>query len=142
MAECKVSSTKTRHSRERGNDDARSPVLARSHPIAIRFRMDILPIACTLSRVELERDGHCLMPGLLKRAPSLTPVVNGVRLEFDAAPDVLRDIIDVIERERQCCRFLQFELTIPPGGKPFQLDVTGPEGTRDFLAEVATITTS
>lgn len=104
--------------------------------------MDILPIACTLSQAELVRDAHCLMPGLLKRAPSLTPLADGVRLEFDAAAEALRDIIDVIERERQCCRFLQFVLTIPPGGKPFQLDVTGPEGTREFLSEVSAITTA
>jgi hypothetical protein len=103
--------------------------------------MDILPIACTLSRAELERDAHCLMPGLLKRAPSLADLPDGVRLEFDAAPDTMRDITDVIERERQCCRFLQFVLTIPPGGKPFQLDITGPEGTRAFLAAASTIGT-
>lgn len=104
--------------------------------------MDILPIACTLSRAELARDAHCLMPGLLKRAPLLTPLTDGVRLEFDAAADALRDITDVIERERQCCRFLQFVLTIPPDGKPFRLDVTGPEGTREFLSEVSAIATA
>jgi hypothetical protein len=100
--------------------------------------MDILPIACTLTREELERDAHCLMPGLLKRAPSVTQLPDGVRLEFDTEPHVLQDVTGVIERERQCCRFLQFVLTIPPGGKPFQLDITGPEGTREFLAEVST----
>jgi hypothetical protein len=100
--------------------------------------MDILPIACTLTRAELERDAGCLMPGLLKRAPSLVPLADGVRLEFDAAESVLGDLIGVIERERHCCQFLQFELTVPPGGKPFRLDITGPEGTREFLAEVAT----
>jgi hypothetical protein len=45
----------------------------------------------------------------------------------------------VIERERHCCRFLQFVLTVPPGGKPFRLDITGPDGTPDFLAEVSSI---
>jgi len=89
--------------------------------------MDILPIACTLTRAELERDASCLMPGLLKRAPSLVPLADGVRLEFDAAESVLGDLIGVIERERHCCQFLQF-----------RLDITGPEGTREFLAEVAT----
>ena len=102
-------------------------------------RMDILPIACTLYRAELERDAHCLMPGLLKRAPALTQLDDGVRLEFDAAADTLRDMIEVIDRERQCCRFLQFVLTVPPGGKPFQLDITGPEGTRGFLEAAAAI---
>ena len=101
--------------------------------------MEILPVACTLSREELEREAGGLMPGLLERAPVTTSLTNGVRLEFSRAAGVLRDITDVIERERQCCRFLQFVLTVPPGDGPFQLDITGPEGTREFLAAMLTI---
>jgi hypothetical protein len=101
--------------------------------------MEILPIACTLTRAELERDAHCLMPGLLERAPTVTPLENGMRLEFAPTDGMLRDIIDVIERERRCCRFLQFVLMIPPGGGRYQLEITGPEGTSEFLAEVASI---
>jgi hypothetical protein len=115
--------------------------LARRLDGTVRFDMEILPIACTLTRAELEHDAHCLIPGLLKRAPGLTPLADGVRLEFDAAPDVLHDVTAVIERERQCCRFLQFVLTVPPGGKPFQLEITGPEGTRDFFAQISEVAT-
>jgi hypothetical protein len=77
------------------------------------------------------------MPGLMRRSPSVTQVINGVKLEFERADGVLRDITDVIERERQCCRFLQFVLTVPPGDGPFCLDVTGPDGTSEFLKEVS-----
>jgi len=101
--------------------------------------MEILPVACTLSPGELEREANCLMPGLLARAPVVTPLDDGLRLEFDRGPDVLRDIADVIERERKCCRFLQFALTISPGDDPFRLDITGPEGTTEFLAEVSKV---
>lgn len=121
-----------------GSRRAGMTTLAQPRQSEVRFQMDILPIACTLTRAELERDTHSLMPGLLKRAPALTPIVNGVRLEFDSADDVLHDIVGVIERERQCCRFLQFALTVPPSGKPFSLEITGPEGTTEFLAEVTT----
>ena len=103
------------------------------------WEMEILPVACTLSRDELEREASCLMPGLLARAPAVTSLADGLRLEFDRAPGVLRDITDVIERERSCCRFLQFVLTVPPGDGPFQLDITGPDGTTGFLAEVSKV---
>ncbi|MGH2634433.1 MAG: hypothetical protein ACRDG3_13570 [Tepidiformaceae bacterium] len=101
--------------------------------------MQILPVACTLSRDELERGAKCLMPGLLARAPNVIQLADGLRLEFDRGPDVLRDITDVMERERKCCRFLQFVLTISPGDDPFRLDITGPEGTTEFLAEVSRV---
>ena len=79
------------------------------------------------------------MPGLLARTPAVTSLADGLRLQFDRGQDVLRDITDVIERERQCCRFLKFVLTVPPGDGQFQLDITGPEGTTDFLAEVSKV---
>ena len=99
--------------------------------------METLPIACTLSREELERDAGCLMPGLMGRARSVAMVANGAIFEFERADGVLRDVTDVIERERKCCRFLQFVLTVPPGDDPFRLEVAGPEGTSEFLKEVA-----
>ena len=99
--------------------------------------METLPIACTLTREELERDAGCLMPGLMRRSPAVVKITNGVTLEFERADGMLRDVTDVIERERKCCRFLQFVLTVPPGDTPFRLEVTGPEGTSDFLREAS-----
>jgi hypothetical protein len=40
----------------------------------------------------------------------------------------------MINAERQCCRFLRFQLTVEPDEGPLILDLTGPPGTRDFLA--------
>jgi len=45
----------------------------------------------------------------------------------------LTEIVSVIEAERECCRFLKFGLTLEPDGGPLLLEVTGPEGTQEFL---------
>jgi hypothetical protein len=37
--------------------------------------------------------------------------------------------------ESQCCPFLRFQLTVELGGGPVWLELTGPPGTRDFLAQ-------
>ena len=55
-------------------------------------------------------------------------------MRFAAGQDVLADIAKVVNIERQCCRFLTFQLTIEPDGGPVWLEFTGPPGTRDFLA--------
>ena len=112
------------------------PALASVPAVEVRSGMEVLPIACTLTAQELARDAGCLMPGLLHRTSAITQVSNGVMLEFERADGVLRDVADVVERERKCCRFLQFVLTVPPGDGPFVLEVTGPEGTSQFLAEL------
>jgi hypothetical protein len=40
----------------------------------------------------------------------------------------------MVDAERQCCRFLQFTVTVEPDDGPVTLDLAGPPGTREFLA--------
>ena len=42
----------------------------------------------------------------------------------------------MIDAERQCCRFLRFQVTVERDEGPIVLDVTGPPGTREFLAAI------
>jgi hypothetical protein len=42
----------------------------------------------------------------------------------------------VIDAERQCCRFLRFQLTVEPDLGPMWLEVAGPPGTADFLTDL------
>jgi hypothetical protein len=95
-----------------------------------------LPIACTLTPSELEERQAGLLPGLLSRAAAIEPIEGGYRVRFAAATGTLTAIAQMIDAERQCCRFLQFTLTIAPDAGPFVLDVTGPPGTREFLAAI------
>jgi amino-acid N-acetyltransferase len=92
-----------------------------------------LPIVCTLQPGELNARAMELLPGLVSRARALTEMDGGYRLEFSATSDVLRAITDAIDAERQCCRFLRFELVVEPDARGIVLEVTGPEGTKDFL---------
>jgi hypothetical protein len=97
-----------------------------------------LPIACTLSSAELARRRASLLPGVAAQAESREPVDGGFRWRFGPVPDILRALIDVIEAERECCRFLKFTLTADPDGGPVWLEVTGPPGTAEFLDALVT----
>ena len=99
--------------------------------------MPIPPIACTLTPGQINRDQ--LIPGLLKRAESTEALPNGYRLTFAPDTDTLRAIAETLDRERQCCRFLRFQLTIEPEGGAMVLDLTGPDGTREFLSDLTAI---
>ena len=48
--------------------------------------------------------------------------------------ETLQVITDVIDAERQCCRWLRFHLAVEPNGGPMVLTLSGPEGARDFLS--------
>jgi hypothetical protein len=95
--------------------------------------MNELPIACELTPAELEARRRGLLPGLLALASEQVQLGNGFRWRFAASTDLLMNAVKVIDAERQCCRFLKFTLTIEPDAADVWLEVTGPEGTREFI---------
>jgi hypothetical protein len=46
----------------------------------------------------------------------------------------LSTIAHAVEAERHCCRFLRFEIIVEPDGGPVFLQLSGPPGTREFIA--------
>jgi len=91
------------------------------------------PIVCTLSSGDLNARRAELLPGVVARAASREALASGYRFTFAAESETLNLIVRAIDAERQCCRFLDFRLTVSPSGGPLTLEVTGPEGTRQFL---------
>ena len=92
-----------------------------------------LPLVCTLDAGTLETRRDQLLPGLIAAADSREDLTDGVRLRFPD-PDILPRVLQVVDVERKCCRFLRFEVTLEPDLGPIWLTVTGPPGTREFLA--------
>ena len=92
-----------------------------------------VPIVCTLTEDAL----RARKDGLLTRVSSLSTksvkLATGYRLEFPATSDVLTQVTAMIDAERQCCRFLRFALTIEPNLGLISLEITGPDGTQEFL---------
>lgn len=96
--------------------------------------MPDLPIACTLGPAAIEARRKDLLGTLLRRAAERIELSSGYRVRFTADSGMLQAIADVIEIERQCCRFLRFEITIEPDEQAIWLEFTGPPGTREVLA--------
>jgi hypothetical protein len=93
-----------------------------------------LPIMCTLTSAELTAMREGLLPSLVASASAREQVAGGFRFQFAPRPDLLKDAAAIIDAEHRCCRFLRFLLLVEPGEGPVWLEVTGPEGTWEFLA--------
>ena len=93
-----------------------------------------LPSACTLTPAELAAMRNGLLPGLLAKSSAKEPILGGFRWRFDPQANLVKDAAAVIDAEHRCCRFLRFLLLVEPGAGPVWLEVTGPEGTEDFLS--------
>ena len=96
--------------------------------------MKHLPVACTLGPAALKARREDLLGTLVRRARERVDLPNGYRVRFEPDEDLLTTIARIIDVERQCCRFLTFELTIEPDDGPIWLQFTGPPGSREFLA--------
>src|SRR5262245_35462256 len=98
--------------------------------------MSDLPVVCTLGPETLKIRRENLLADLLQRVESHEPLPDGYRLHFAVSSEVLTLITRTIDAERQCCRFLRFELTVEPDGGPVVLNLTGPPGTRGFVEAI------
>jgi hypothetical protein len=91
-----------------------------------------LPVVCTLTPETIAIRKAALLPGLVGGAESREETATGMRLRLPA--DVLSAILETVDAERKCCRFLQFEITVEPDGGPIWLELSGPPGTPEFLS--------
>jgi hypothetical protein len=93
-----------------------------------------LPVVCELTPDAVKARRAGLLPGLVARADGREETQDGCRLTFAPSGEILRAIADTVDAERQCCRWLRFELMVPPDGGPIVLTLSGPDGAREFLA--------
>ncbi len=94
------------------------------------------PIACrpnALTREERERSRE-LRQALASATTETRGVVNGFVYQYRDDPDTFRRAAEWITLERRCCPFLSFDLRWNHGDVPPSLSITGPAGTREFLA--------
>ena len=95
--------------------------------------MEHLPITCTLTDDALRARRRGVLAEVAAMATNKTKVTAGYRFEFPATSEALTRITAMVEAERQCCRFLRFMLTVEPDLGPIALEITGPQGAKDFL---------
>ena len=91
-------------------------------------------MVCTLTPDALSARRQGLLSELLQRSAGRELLPDGLRLRFAPSGEILSSIAKVVEAERHCCRFLRFTLTVEPDEGQFTLDLTGPHGTREFVA--------
>ena len=81
-----------------------------------------------------ERPAHfALLTRLLgEHAREREDLANGYAIRFDA--EAFDDIARFVTNERRCCPFMSFTIELSADSGPIWLRLSGPAGTRDFLA--------
>src|SRR2546428_4904935 len=95
--------------------------------------MNDLPIACTLTSSELQERRRTVLEKLRRAVLEVRELEDGYAYCFPSEGEWLPELAAMIDLERQCCPFLRFRLTVEANGGPVWMELTGPEGTKDFL---------
>ncbi len=95
-----------------------------------------LPVACSLMPAELQERRRNVLSKIRAAVVAVTELQNGFVYQFANREQIIPELANLVQLEHQCCPFLTFRLTVEPGDGPVLLEMTGPEGTKEFLAEV------
>ncbi len=95
-----------------------------------------LPIACNMGVFSPEaRERHAAVVKWLKASVlDGRELPDGRRYRFAPEPSALTMLAEFIALERLCCPFFEFTLRLGSGSQTLWLDLTGPEGTREFVS--------
>jgi hypothetical protein len=95
-----------------------------------------LPIACSLTETELEEREENVLAKVGQTVQEVRELEDGYAYRFPSDDESMAQVFRLVQLERQCCAFLQFRVTVEPGHGPVWLELTGPEGTKAFLASL------
>jgi len=93
-----------------------------------------IPIACSLSDSELRERRATVLAAFDAHVRRVESRSDGYVIELEPTDEAIAAATAVIVAERACCPFLRFDLTVDAPGKRVQLSLSGPPGTREFLA--------
>ena len=90
-------------------------------------------IACKLTTPELQKRKATVIAELNALVLNRKELTNGYAYEFDGTDEALDKLNTFIKTERMCCDFFTFQLTVDDNKA--SLNITGPEGAKEFLKE-------
>ncbi|HEY7091826.1 MAG TPA: hypothetical protein VH393_01515 [Ktedonobacterales bacterium] len=93
-----------------------------------------LPVACALSATELRERGADVVAPLFARVQRMEETSDGYCFAFPAEAEGVRNLLEFILSERDCCPFFTFELSFPSPHEYVWLTLRGGEGVKEFVA--------
>lgn len=95
--------------------------------------MEEAKLSCTLTTPELQEHRKTVIAELKNLMLEKVETDHGYRYKFDGSDKTLDLLNNFIKTERLCCSFFVFTLTASGDAKSSWLELSGPEGTKDFI---------
>ena len=93
-------------------------------------------IACKLTEPEFRERRNGILRNVRAAVIEVKELQDGYAYRFPSDGAWIAELSSLITIERACCPFLRFKIDIAPGEGPIWLELSGPEGTKDFLNSI------
>lgn len=100
--------------------------------------MDVMnsAVACSLTALEFQERRSGGLRKVRSAVIEVKELESGYAYRFPSDVAWIAELANLITLERQCCPFLRFSIRLEPGEGPIWLELSGPEGTKDFLNSI------
>jgi hypothetical protein len=88
---------------------------------------------CKLTSPELKQRKATVIAGLKQQVLARKELQNGYAYKFSGNDSMIDTLTEFVKTERACCDFFTFSLSISGDGSAAWLELTGPEGVKDFI---------
>jgi hypothetical protein len=95
--------------------------------------MERAKLTCKLTTPELQQRKKTIIAELKNLLLEKVETDKGFKYKFEGSDKMLDLLNNFIKTERLCCDFFVFTLTASSDTKFTWLELTGPEGTKDFI---------
>lgn len=92
-----------------------------------------LPIACNLTEPELQARRSEVLHKVKEAVLEVKELESGYAYRFPSEVAWIAELANLITSEHLCCPFLRFSLNVEQGDGPIWLELSGPDGTKEFL---------
>lgn len=90
-------------------------------------------LTCKLTTPELQQRKNTVIAELKSQVLEKIETDLGFKYKFEGSDKMLDQLNSFIKTERLCCEFFVFNLTASSDTKFAWLELSGPEGTKDFI---------
>jgi hypothetical protein len=90
-------------------------------------------LCCKLTTGELRMRKATVIASLKQQIVDKRELNNGYAFKFPGTDRLLDELVDFIKTERECCEFFTFDLSISGDKSEAWLQMTGPEGSKEFI---------
>lgn len=90
-------------------------------------------LACKLHSDDLRKRKETVLASLKAQVKERKELADGYAFKFSGSDSTIDELTEFIKTERECCEFFTFNLSIAGDKNEAWLQLTGPDGSKEFI---------